>query len=198
MMPAWALAARSRGVPAAAAGCVVAAVLTYFVGGYLFPVRYGIRGVPYAVLLPFLCACLIGLSSRARFDEFEQAGSVPAPAVRLVCLVAVFAVSAVGIGIATAMLPEPASVAAALRSLAGLTGLALLGAALTGSGTSWVLPLSYVVATVTLSVGEPDQLWFWLLLPGDDSASLSVAVGLGVAGAAAVILRGSREPRRER
>lgn len=198
MTAGWTLMAKSRSLLPAAAGCGLASVLTYLVGGQLFPVRYGSTDVPYAALLPLICACCIGVSTRAQFDEWERSAAISASLLRAVALAAILLVSVVGVGVAAAMLPEPVSAAASLRNLLGLTGLALLTSSVTGSGTSWVLPLAYVVAAVTLSVGNDYPLWAWLLRPGSDKDALLVAVVLGVVGAALVTVRGTREPARER
>ena len=190
---------RSRNLLWTLGGCTAVALIILALGSEQLILAYGSgAGIPYATIFPLFCACLVGLSTRSPFTEFEQSVARPMAMLRLCGILAVLFLSMLGVGMATWHLPGSVSGGAALRNLLGLSGLALLTAAFTGSRTSWVLPCSCVVTTLSLSTGSSDGLWAWLLRPNNDLDALAVALTLAAVGAAAVALRGAPEAVQEK
>lgn len=154
--------------------------------------------VPWLVLVPLLPACLVGLGVRSPLHQFDRLAARPMWTVRSLHL-AVLAALATVAGVLPAIgLGPPTGAAAALRNLAGFTGLALLGGVVFGSRLSWLLPISWAVSATTL--GDPTGTglpWDWPVRVDADRGALLIALALLVAGCATFLARGSREPAAE-
>lgn len=149
-------------------------------------------GSEFAGLLPLTlmvaCAALIAASSRSPFGDPERA-TYPLPRLRLIHLLTLVALGVVVIG-AARIGDDPM---AAVRDVAGLTGLALLTAPVIGAALAWIAPLAYVIyCGGALDVRQVD-LWSWPALPGTDGAAALIALVLLVAGVATVTAVGARD-----
>ena len=82
-----------------------------------------------------------------------------------------------------------------MRNVAGLTGLALLGAALGGEAGAWAPPLGYGIYAVLAS---PASGWNWPGQPAGAGAAAVIAVLLLGLGFAAILPAGVRGPAGER
>jgi hypothetical protein len=79
-----------------------------------------------------------------------------------------------------------------VRNLAGLTGIALLTAAVLGAHLAWTVPLGYVMYCGAELDAQAYRLWTWPILPAGNHAAAALAVGLLAAGIAAAAITGDR------
>lgn len=151
-------------------------------------------GSEFAVLLPLAlmvaCAALIAASTRSPFGDPERA-TFPLPRLRLTHLLALVVIAVLVIGIAR-IGDDPA---AAMRDVAGLTGIALLSTPLFGAALAWIAPLAYVIYCGGPVDIHQVTLWAWPALPGSATAATPIALALLVAGIAAVTATGARDQR---
>lgn len=86
--------------------------------------------------------------------------------------------------------------ASAVRNLAGLTGLGLLGVAVAGNAFGWLLPTLMAAASIVGgSSGRPDgtvYAWAWVLRPNGDVPAVSIALLLLTTGLVATLVAQSR------
>jgi hypothetical protein len=141
------------------------------------------RTSPADIIVPLVTALLpaavIAGSTGHPFGELECVTARPLAPLRLVHLGLLVAVALTAVTVR-----HPGSVAA--RDLVGLTGVALLTAAVLGAHLSWTVPLGYAVVCLGASgLGRPNLL-VWPLLPAADRGAAALAavlfgVGLTVA-----------------
>lgn len=84
-----------------------------------------------------------------------------------------------------------------LRSFAGLTGIALLSAAIFGSGLAWVMPMAYQLLTLYALEHDWTAPWIWPARPLQDLEAALCATFLFTAGVVVFTVRGvpsSRSP----
>jgi hypothetical protein len=86
-----------------------------------------------------------------------------------------------------------------LRNVAGITGIGLLCAAVTGGGLSWTGPAAYLVAAVyaLYTQWHPPALsspWLWPARPPHDRGGALCAAAVFGAGLAVIAVRGARDP----
>jgi hypothetical protein len=160
----------------AAAVWIVAAVLAARIAEH-----WTGRTPPADVILPLVTALLpaavIAGSTGHPFGELERVAARPLAPLRLVHLGLLVAVALTAVTVR-----HPGSAAA--RDLVGLTGVALLTAAVLGAHLSWTVPLGYAVVCIgASSLGRPG-LPVWPLLPAADPGAAvfaAVLLGLGLA-----------------
>jgi hypothetical protein len=142
-------------------------------------------------------AALIGVTTRSPFGEPERATGRWLPFLRLGATMAVAgaAVGALAAGSASAQLPG--GTLGMLRDLAGLTGIALLAAALLGGPLAWVGPLTYLVVTLHALGAAWTTPWTWPARPPHDLGAALCAGLVFAAGVAVITARGARDAARE-
>ena len=146
-------------------------------------------------LLPIIIACaaaaVIAAGTRSPFGEPERA-SRPLPRLRLLHILTTLVVATCALA---TMTDDPAAM---IRNLAGLTGLTLLTAALTGAPLAWTAPLAYVL----ICAGEIDlhqaPLWAWPTLPATSTPAALLAAAILLAGLTVATLHGPRDTLSER
>jgi hypothetical protein len=160
------------------------------------------RSGVYARQIPLIieagAAAAIGVTVRSPFGEPERATGIRLPALRLgVCLaLAGAALGALAAGSASARLAD--GTLGLLRDLGGLTGIALLVAAVAGGGLAWIGPIGYLGITLPALAGHWTTPWAWPARPPHDRGAAICAALVFAAGIAAVTLRGARDaPARE-
>lgn len=153
----------------------------------------GIFAVLIVLLLTAAAAALIGAATHNPIGELERTAAAPLPALRLAHLTPLIALACLLYGL-VALTGSVAGGGAVLeRNLIGLTGLALLAAAVVGAQLSWIAPLSYVIICAGALDRQEYSIWEWLTLPPRADATLT-ASALLAAGLAAATLRGTRTP----
>jgi hypothetical protein len=151
-------------------------------------------GSEFAVLLPLAlmvaCAALIAAGTRSPFGEPERA-TFALPRLRLIHLLILVAIGVLVIGIAR-IGDDPV---AAMRNVAGLTGIALLGTPVVGAALAWIAPLAYVFYCGGPVDVHQVTLWAWPALPGSATGATPIALALLIAGIATVTVTGARDQR---
>lgn len=151
-------------------------------------------GSEFAVLLPLVltvgAAGLIAASTRSPFGDPERA-TFPLPRLRLIHLLVLVGVGVAMIG-AARVGNDPG---AALRNMAGLTGLALLTTPIIGAALAWIAPLAYVIYCGGPVDVHQIGLSAWPALPGTDTTATLIALALLAIGVATVAVTGARDQR---
>lgn len=147
--------------------------------------------IPLLLLPPAAMAVVVGAGASAPFGEAERTASRPLPLYRLTQLSGLLALGVVGLLLAATAWQHADGGALLTRNLAGFAGLALLGAWLTGAPLSWLAPLAATSLAAVLNAAERTPWWDWALRPASDDWASVVALGLLVAGLAAVTRPGA-------
>ncbi len=142
-------------------------------------------------------AAVIGVTTRSPFGEPERATGRWLPFLRLGATMAVAgaAVGALAAGSASAHLGGGSL--GMLRDLAGLTGIALLAAALLGGSLAWAGPLAYLVVTLHALGAAWTTPWIWPARPPHDLGAAFCAALVFAAGVTVITVRGARDSARE-
>ena len=146
-----------------------------------------ITSVP--IVVPLAAAMVVGASAGSPFGESEATASRPLWPLRGGHLILLVAIAAVALALAVLRWSAHDSAWTLVRNLAGFTGLTLLAVRVLGSGLSWALPLGYaILSSLALRPGEQPSPWAWPALAATDRAAAVIAIGLLLAGLAAVAL----------
>jgi hypothetical protein len=145
------------------------------------------------MLLTVAAATVIAASTHTPFGEPEHTASSPLPVLRLLHLAVLGTVGSVALAIAACAVPYGMSAPALLRDLAGLTGIALLTAALLGAHLAWTAPLGYVMYCGAQLDQQVTNLGTWPTQPTTSNGATAIAVALLAAGILAVTLTGARD-----
>jgi hypothetical protein len=142
-------------------------------------------------------AAVIGVTTRSPFGEPERATGRWLPFLRLGATMAVAgaAIGALAAGSASGHLAG--GTLGMLRDLAGLTGIALLAAALLGGSLAWVGPLAYLVVTLHALGAAWTTPWIWPARPPHDLGAALCAALVFAAGVTVIMVRGARDSARE-
>ena len=142
-------------------------------------------------------AAVIGVTTRSPFGEPERAAGRWLPFLRLgTCLaLAGAAVGALAVGSASAHLAGGA--VGMLRDTEGLTGIALLTAAVVGGALAWIGPVAYLGVTLPALGAGWTTPWIWPARPAHDRGAAICAALVFAAGIAVVTVRGARDSVRE-
>jgi hypothetical protein len=149
--------------------------------------------VPLSQLLPLLLACAVGVHTKEHTTVFRVVPRSPVP--QRIAVVATFLAT---VTIACLLLPDNQ---AALRNLAGLTGMALATAAVAGATRSWILPLFYLMSCLlfgtrlrhTVEGGIGTQWWAFATADAGDRGALVVALFCCATGFLLFVLRGPHD-----
>jgi hypothetical protein len=144
------------------------------------------------------CAAVIATATASPFGEPERATGRWLPFLRLgttLTLTATAAAALAAAGIGTDLAGGTLDV---LRNVAGLTGLALLCAALLGGALAWTAPTAYLLIAIYglytqwhgPAITTP---WVWPARPSPDVGAALCAGLVFCAGLVAVALRGARD-----
>ena len=196
----WQLA-RARHTAATVGVLVVLGILEYALGDasvHLFGQDVSLS-VPWAVLVPAVTAAVIGVRVHSATADLEGGTARSLPALRAGHLLVVLTVGLLTTAAGSAHLQSaPITGPAAVRNYVGLTGLALMSAAVLGSSLAWPAPVAFALAAATVGADHgAARTWALPIHPDKDSyALLAAVVTLGV-GAALIALRGPRDSRTE-
>jgi hypothetical protein len=188
----------SRRVPAAAGllaalGCLLWAALHW---------HWNIAGgLAAQLVIPLVietgAAGIVAVSSHGPFGEVERATGRWLPWLRLGTAVALTAaaVGALAAGAAAAHLGD--GTLGMLRNVAGLTGIGLLAAAVTGGALAWIGPMAYLVVAELALVNAWVTPWTWPARPPHDRGAAICAAVVLAAGLVVTTARGARDSARE-
>ena len=179
----------SRRVPASLLALAVVAVALRVV------LHWTPAGGAYSVMFPLTgaaaAATVVGVTTHSPLGEPELVAGQWLPWLRFGAVLATAgaACGALALGAVGGRLTLGAP--ALLRDLAGLTGIALLTAALLGAGLSWTGPLIYLVVSVYAVRQSWATPWLWSARPAHDRGAAICVVLVFAAGLAAVTVRGA-------
>ena len=147
---------------------------------------------PFAGTLPLAlatgAAAIIAASTQSPFADPEHA-TWPAPRLRLI-QVAAFVLAAAGLLALARLGHDPF---AAIRNLAGFTGMALITATLISAPLSWITPLAYVLYCGAMIDAQAVSLWSWPALPSANHTATVIALVLLGTGITAITRFGARD-----
>ena len=179
----------SRRVPASLLALAVAAVALRVV------LRWTPASGAYSVMFPLIvataAAVAVSVTTYSPLGEPERVAGRWLPWLRLgtVLVTVGGACGALALGAVGGHLAI--GVPALLRDLAGLTGIALLTAALLGAGLSWTGPLTYLILSSYPVQQAWTTPWLWPARPAYDRGAATCAVLGFVLGVAAITVRGA-------
>jgi hypothetical protein len=151
----------------------------------------------YAQQIPLIietaAAATVGLTTRSSFGEPERATGRRLPYLRLGTVFALTAVAycALAAGSVGGHLYDGSL--GLLRNVTGLTGLALLTAAILGGSLSWTLPMGYLVLSTYAIAENWATPWVWPARPPHDRGAAICAALTLAAGLTVITVRGARD-----
>jgi hypothetical protein len=177
---------RSRRAPLALALVIaIAAVLRAL---QHWAVGTGVSARTLPLMLTVGAAAIIAASAQSPFGDPERA-TWPAPRLRLI-QVAAFVAAAAGLLALARLGYDPL---AAVRNLAGFTGMALITATVISPLLSWITPMAYAIYCGGQIDAQTVNLWSWPALPSRNHTALLIALLLLGAGVTAITRFGSRD-----
>ena len=164
--------------------------------------HWNIAGGPAAAMvIPLIveagAAAVIAVSTYGPFGEPERATGRWLPYLRLGTAVALTAAAVGALAAGATGGAPPEGFLAIFRTVAGITGVGLLSAAVLGGMLAWAGPMAYLVITETMLAGGRTSLWVWPTKPPHDLGAALCAAGVFAAGAVLITLRGVRESIRD-
>jgi hypothetical protein len=178
----------SRTIPAcllAIAGCSV----TLRISLHWLP-RSGAGARQLPLLLEAAAAAVIGVVTRSPFGEPERATGRWLPVLRLGAAVALAAAAFGALAAGSAAAHLDGGYLGLLRDLAGMTGIALLAAAVAGGSLAWLGPLAFWALAMSRDWTTP---WVWPGRPPRDLGAALCAALVFAAGTAVITVRGARD-----
>jgi hypothetical protein len=182
---AW-LHLRSRRAPLALALVIAIAAILRALQHWTTGSGVSARTLP--LVLTVAAAAIIAASSPSPFGDPERA-TWPPPRLRLI-QAAAFVPTAAGLLALARLGHDPL---AAIRNLAGFTGLALITATVLNALLSWITPLAYALYCSGQIDLQAVNLWSWPALPSSNHTALLIALLLLGAGVTAITRFGARD-----
>jgi hypothetical protein len=142
-------------------------------------------------------AALIGVTTRSPFGEPERATGRWLPFLRLGTVMALAGAAAGALAASSASAHLAGGTLGMLRDLGGLTGIALLTAALLGGALAWVGPLAHLVVTLHALQADWTTPWVWPTRPPHDRGAALCAALVFAAGVTVITVRGARDTARD-
>jgi hypothetical protein len=155
----------------------------------------------YSVLFPLIvetaAASVIAVALRSPFGEPERAAGRWLPFLRLGTILGLSGAGYAALAAGTIGGHMAAGSLSIGVNLAGLTGVALLTAAVTGGSLSWTGPLAYLVLSMYAVQENWRTPWMWPARPPGDRGAAACAVLVFAAGTAVAAVRGARDTGRD-
>lgn len=195
-MTGWWMFARARRTSSALIIIVALGVISHLLGDASVRLSENSSlSVPWVVVIPMATAAVIGISSRSAFSTIEAGTARALPALRLAHLAATLLIATAATLWGSSGLVGEFGPAAALRNLAGFTGLALISSLIFSGAAAWALPVAMGVSVLTAgaSEGRPHN-WAWPIHNNTDGTALLIAVLLLLIGTIAQATVRTRDP----
>jgi hypothetical protein len=155
--------------------------------------RTGVYSRQIPLIIEAGAAAAIGVTVRSPFGEPERVTGRWLPMLRLGASLALAGAAFGALAAGSAPGHLAGGILGLLRDLGGLTGIALLAAAVAGGGLSWIGPIGYLGVTLPALAGHWTTPWAWPARPPHDRGAAICAALVFAAGLAAVTLRGARD-----
>jgi hypothetical protein len=185
----------SRRVPAAlamlaVAGAALRAVLHWTPSS-------GAYSVVFPLIVETAAASVVAVAMRSPFGEPERATGRWLPYLRLGTALGLSGAGYAALAAGTIGGHMTAGSLSIAVNLAGLTGVALLTAAVTGGSLSWTGPLAYLVLSMYAVQENWTTPWLWAARPPGDRGAAACAALVFAAGAGVTAVRGARDTGRD-
>jgi hypothetical protein len=183
----------SRGVPTALAVLAAIGVVMRLALFWHWSLGSGTGGLSVPLILESGAAAVIAITTRSPLGEPERATGRWLPWLRAGTVVALTAIAFGALCAGAAGAGLDGGTLDVLRNLAGVTGLGLLSATVTGGALAWVAPLVYMVIGQFGLVGGWTTPWVWPARPPLDRGAAICAGLVFAAGLAVITVRGARD-----
>jgi hypothetical protein len=171
---------------------LVACAIALRTGLHWMP-RSGLASRQLPLTIQAGAAALIGVTTRSPFREPERATGRWLPFLRLGTVMALAGAAAGALAAGSASAHLAGGTLGMLRDLGGLTGIALLTAALLGGALGWVGPVAYLVVTLHALNAAWTTPWIWPARPPHDRGAALCAALVFAAGVVVITVRGARD-----
>ena len=137
-------------------------------------------------------ASVIAVAAQSPFGEPERATGRWLPYLRLGSAVGLTAAAVGALAAGAAAEHLPGGILDILRNTAGLTGIGLLLAAVTGGALAWAGPMMYMIVAQFALIGDWPTPWMWPARPPHDAGAALCAGLVFAAGLVVATVRGAR------
>jgi hypothetical protein len=188
----------SRRVPSGLAALAACGAVLWAALHWHWTLGSGTGAQSLPVILEAGAASVITVATRSPFGESERATGRWLPYLRLSTAVVLAAAAAGALAAGAAIAGGlDGGTLDVLRNVAGLTGIGLLLAAVTGGDLAWIGPVAYMVVAEYALFNSWTTPWVWPTRPPHDRGGAICAALAFAAGIAAATVRGSRNSARE-
>jgi hypothetical protein len=151
----------------------------------------GRNSVMFPLIIATAAGAVVGATTHSPLGEPELVTGRWLPWLRLGTVLATAGVACGALALGAIGGRLAIGTSALLRDLAGLTGIALLTAAVLGAGLSWIAPLAYLVVSIYAIQQAWTTPWLWPARAAHDQGAAICAVVVFAAGLAAITARGA-------
>jgi hypothetical protein len=148
-----------------------------------------------ALVMEAGAASVIAVAAQSPFGDPERATGRWLPYLRLGSAVGLTAAAVGALAAGAAAERLPGGTLDILRNTAGLTGIGLLLAAVTGGALAWAGPMMYMIVAQFALIGDWPTPWMWPARPPHDFGAALCAGLVFTAGIVVVTVRGARPVR---
>jgi hypothetical protein len=148
-----------------------------------------------ALVMEAGAASVIAVAAQSPFGDPERATGRWLPYLRLGSAVGLTAAAFGALAAGAAAEHLPGGTLDVLRNTAGLTGLGLLLAAVTGGALAWAGPMMYMIVAQFALIGDWPTPWMWPARPPHDAGAALCAGLVFAAGIVVATVRGARAVR---
>ncbi len=148
-----------------------------------------------ALVLEAGAASVIAVAAQSPFGDPERATGRWLPYLRLGTAVGLTAAAFGTLAAGAAAEHLPGGTLDILRNTAGLTGIGLLLAAVTGGALAWAGPMMYMIVAQFALIGDWPSPWMWPARPPHDVGAALCAGLVFTAGIVVATVRGARAAR---
>ncbi len=185
----------SRRVPGALAALALCALVLRAGLSWHWSLGNGNGAQQVPLLIEAGAASMIAVTAQSPFGEPERATGRWLPYLRLGTALGLTAAAFAALAAGAAADRLPGGTLDILRNLAGMTGIGLLLAAVTGGALAWTGPMAYMIVAQFGLIGDWTSPWVWPARPPHDAGAALCAGLVFVAGIVVATVRGARPVR---
>jgi hypothetical protein len=182
----------SRRVPGALAALALCGLVLRAALYWHWSLGSGNGAQALALVLEAGAASIIAVAAQSPFGDPERATGRWLPYLRLGSAVGLTAAAFGALAAGAAAEHLPGGTLDVLRNTAGLTGLGLLLAAVTGGALAWAGPMMYMIVAQFALIGDWPTPWMWPARPPHDLGGALCAGLVFAAGIVVATVRGAR------
>jgi hypothetical protein len=182
----------SRRVPGALAALALCGLVLRAALYWHWSLGSGNGAQELALVLEAGAASVIAVTAQSPFGDPERATGRWLPYLRLGSAVGLTAAAFGALAAGAAAEHLPGGTLDILRNTAGLTGIGLLLAAVTGGALAWAGPMMYMIVAQFALIGDWPSPWMWPARPPHDLGGALCAGLVFAAGIVVATIRGAR------